>query len=100
MITAIAVGIVPPGWVFGLFVMWRIKFNRGRARLLEPGDLCVVHGGSWLDVAEDGSRWSTEYRLLDPRSKFKEDNSILTLPSDVAQAWLPEESTEAGGPLL
>ena len=31
---------------------------------------------------------------------FKEDNSILTLPSDVAQAWLPEESTEAGGPLL
>ena len=31
---------------------------------------------------------------------IKEDNSILTLPSDVAQAWLPEESTEAGGPLL
>ena len=53
--------------------MWRIKFNRGRARLLEPGDLCVVHGGSWLDVAEDGSRWSTEYRLLDPRSKLTDE---------------------------
>ena len=39
-------------------------------------------------------------RALSQLVLFKEDNSILTLPSDVAQAWLPEESTEAGGPLL
>ena len=45
------------------------------------------------DAKEDGA-------LVLYAFDIKEDNSILTLPSDVAQAWLPEESTEAGGPLL
>ena len=45
-------------------------------------------------------RWIKGVRDKLGAAFIKEDNSIPTLPSDVAQAWLPEESTEAGGPLL
>ena len=47
-----------------------------------------------------GSDWPGTNQSALESVVINEDNSILTLPSDVAQAWLPEESTEAGGPLL